>query len=467
MNSEDLIVVCEICGQDNPFEMPKEIISAAMNGDLILFLGAGVSTENPHVTPMGTLYDDIFASVERKLGDNPSFPEVMSAFVEENSRKTLIEKIYQRFRHVRSFRNSWYHSTQFFVELATMPYIDTIFTTNWDTHVEDYCGATPFVSGEDVALWDIADRKVLKIHGSISNLGSIVATSEDYEQNFDAMSRGFLGGFLRTTLATKTVVFIGYSLRDWNILQIYRELTDDLGISTPKAYTVSPNAARTHELKHVEPIATSGSNFLRSLKQEMFQGGFFPDSIYDDMQQMLEEVHRLDPRNSENRLDHQTYPMIIYSWAYNDGLRDALDRALRLRNSGEYSSKATVHKKLHTYDVLIENALGEGLYFDAAYLFGYWDGLSLPFRTQEPVEGVEDGIQTTEEGLSFVPIFQYESEHVIGTLEDLKEYLQLEFDVPDDQLDYARNKLKDTPNDFIIRHSGELPSVIFTPNPKV
>lgn len=36
------------------------------------------------------------------------------------------------------------------------------------------------VAPEDFAFWDLPDRKVLKIHGSIHSLGSILATRSDY-----------------------------------------------------------------------------------------------------------------------------------------------------------------------------------------------------------------------------------------------------------------------------------------------
>ena len=195
--------LCEICGVDYDFSLPAEILSAAKSRDLILFLGAGISTEGPSVTPSGNFYQNIAAKLHSPPARDAPFPTVMETFQKENSRKALIEQIFLRLKEVEGFRNSLYHATRFFDELATMPYIDTIFTTNWDTYVEDLCGATPFISGEDVALWDVAERKVLKLHGSIANLGSIVATEEDYQKNFEKLSKGFLLSLIHISEPTR------------------------------------------------------------------------------------------------------------------------------------------------------------------------------------------------------------------------------------------------------------------------
>ena len=42
---------CAICKNNKPFTFPKEIIDAALNGELVLFCGAGISTEDKNVLP--------------------------------------------------------------------------------------------------------------------------------------------------------------------------------------------------------------------------------------------------------------------------------------------------------------------------------------------------------------------------------------------------------------------------------
>ena len=65
--------------------------------------------------------------------------------------------------------------------------IKTIITTNWDTYFEDCCAAVPLTIPEDISLLDETSRHVLKIHGSINNLSSIVATKSDYESCYERL----------------------------------------------------------------------------------------------------------------------------------------------------------------------------------------------------------------------------------------------------------------------------------------
>ena len=53
-----------------------------------------------------------------------------------------------------------------------------------------------------------------KIHGSINNYGSIVATYKDYKTWYDELHKGLIGSKLKLFLSSseKVVVFIGYSL---------------------------------------------------------------------------------------------------------------------------------------------------------------------------------------------------------------------------------------------------------------
>ena len=50
-----------------------------------------------------------------------------------------------------------------------------------------------FVNADDFAFWDTRGRKVFKLHGSVSNFGSLVATNEDYRRAQKQLQRGTIG----------------------------------------------------------------------------------------------------------------------------------------------------------------------------------------------------------------------------------------------------------------------------------
>src|SRR5690606_30134800 len=110
---------------------------------------------------------------------------------------------------------------------------------NWDDYFERECNAIPIVTAEDFAFYNVEARKVFKIHGSISNYGSIVATSEDYTRCYKNLQTGIIGSFLKTILATKVVVFVGYSFSDFDFNKIYNYLKKEMGNILPHCYIVT------------------------------------------------------------------------------------------------------------------------------------------------------------------------------------------------------------------------------------
>ncbi|TME20597.1 MAG: SIR2 family protein, partial [Chloroflexi bacterium] len=134
-------------------------------------------------------------------------------------------------------------ATRFHRAVGQIPFFKEIVTTNWDDYFETQTGAIPLVEGSDFDYWDLRQRKVLKVHGSILNPGSVVATRQDYDRSLEALRSGALGTAAKHLIATRSVVFVGYSLRDDDIRQVIGALRDDLNSAARPAYFVHPNPA--------------------------------------------------------------------------------------------------------------------------------------------------------------------------------------------------------------------------------
>jgi hypothetical protein len=145
--------------------------------------------------------------------------------------------------------------------LAAMPYIEDSITTNWDTYFEEKCAATPFVTGNDIALWKTTGRRVLTIHGSMANLGSITATETDYKRSLKSLRKSVLGGLLTELSATRILVFVGYSLKDWNFRRLYRALLKDMGQYSKQSYLVSPFDSDEGMLHRRSGLWSSGKRY--------------------------------------------------------------------------------------------------------------------------------------------------------------------------------------------------------------
>jgi len=398
---------CISCGLDFDFEMPEGLVEIAHRGNLVVFAGAGVSTEVPAVFPT-TFYEDAQDRLE-STGD-PAFPELMQAFEDRFGRQELLRSLKRRFNYVDSFPTLRNPARSFHRELATMPYLRDVITTNWDTYFEEECWATPFVGGADFAFHDMPGRRVYKIHGSMTNLSSIVITEQDYQRRLETLRDDALGGALRQMLATKAVVFVGYSLRDWNFRRLYDALRADMGALAPRAYFVSPFPSEAADELALITIQTSGRRFLSDLKSAMVQDHFIPDEMYaviDRTYDQLEEAMAI-----VGEFSHRDYPAIAHCWGYQQGLRDALGRILSRRGSGEYSDRHRLTSLANSYDEMSRKALARDDYFEAAYIDGYENGLvqALAFDDEEMV--------------NLLPLFfVYGADSEMRTREDLAEAL--------------------------------------------
>ncbi len=232
------VALCAVCGLNHPFDMPEDLVTAALENKVVIFAGAGISSESPRV------YESTFAQrIAAELGETAAlnFPQLMTRYVQRYGRVQLLRRIRARFDYMQEFPDLLRMATLFHHELATAFFLDQIITTNWDTYFEDYAAATPIVIPDDYAFWDLEGRKVFKLHGSMHNLSTLVATEHDYDDCYRRLRGGIIGASLRHLLATKQVVFIGYSFGDPDLNRILRFLRRELADVLPRSYLVTPH----------------------------------------------------------------------------------------------------------------------------------------------------------------------------------------------------------------------------------
>ena len=365
---------CVFCKNNINFELPEELIQKTLKGDVVIFAGAGISTESSTVFP-----SSFYAECALELGLDPegdiSFPEMMSKYVSKFNRRKLLQEIKKRFDYVDSFKDLRWASSRFHKELSTIPYLRDIVTTNWDTLFEEETGAIPLVTPEDYAFWDLPARKVFKIHGSMSNIGTLIATEEDYKECYRALHKGTLGASLKHMLATKTLVFIGYSFRDDDFKRIYGYIQKEMGDVIPESYVVTTSTSRPALVKNSVVIQTGGEYFIQKLKKALVdQETMLPDSRFEKLDELLFWVsdahHELIEFDSFSK-----YPELIYTSAYQEGMLHALERIRTRHNTGEYSDPHHIQHTVHSYQRLLKGAIRSKKYFDASYIEGYLDGL--------------------------------------------------------------------------------------------
>lgn len=371
-------LACDICKHHFDFEMPEDVLDAARHQRLVIFAGAGVSTEVPAVLPY-TFYDEIASEMAiDSASAGPSFPDLMTDYcLQPNGRRKLLKRLKQRFDFIDSFPALLNAATRFHEELSTIPHLDDIVTTNWDAYFERFCGATPFVSPQDFVFWDMPGRKVFKIHGSIDSYSSIIATNDDYDRCHDQLSKGIVGSNLKMMLATKVVVFVGYSLRDHDFSRIYEYLRSEMKDVLPHAYAIaiSPESAERFRRMGLTPIVTDGTFFLKSLKSHLIsEHRMVPDdrfggvlSAWTALQHAHVTLHKL--------FSYEANPELVHCASYQDGMMDAFGRIGQRRCSGEYSCRDHVINKIEAYMDAQSKARSKRRYIDVAYIDGYINAL--------------------------------------------------------------------------------------------
>ena len=375
---------CFQCLNNKDFILPEDIIQAVINKNLVLFCGAGISTESKKVMPY-TFYTDVFEELKKNnkvnVRDDLSFSSLMSLYCSNvyNGRKKLFQKINKRFQMIENFPELYRIASEFHTEVSQIPQIETVITTNWDCLFEDNCDMFPIIYNEDVALWDTFEKRVFKIHGSIKNIGSIIATEEDYENCYKKLSTKPIGDRLKTILSTKTVVFVGFSFGDEDLNKIIEILSDDLGQFANQFYlvTIDEKWLEKHP-KNLIPIITDGTFFVKSLKNELIQQGTLIDSkVYrfaEEANEILINAHLSWMDDAKFHEILQEYPELLLTIAYQDGLIHAFQFSIADEKSGRILIPNYTYQVAQSYLYLCNQRMSENEYLRAYYDMGYSDG---------------------------------------------------------------------------------------------
>lgn len=376
------LAVCSECGEDREIVLPERLIRACVDHRLVLFVGAGASTESHNVMP-NTFYDVVRSRLE--IADTPAFPTLMDAFVHEFSRTDLVLEFFERLRYIDKFEDLRRRATKFHRAVAVNPFLREIITTNWDDYFEREAGAIPLVQGSDFDYWSVPGRKVLKIHGSTLNPGSMVATTSDYQRSLRALRRGALGTTASHWLATKSVAFIGYAMRDDDIREMITALRTDLGQAAQRVYFVHPNPSFEPPIPDATVFHTSAESFIRQLDDELVAREYlYPTTMYDRVADLKWRVSQAMAR-ALAALPHDRYPLSIFNHAYQDGVMHACHRIESSRRYGDDRANGHLVHIYHSYDEAARHSLGNRDYWNQAYWEGYATGLFCSFASEVPV----------------------------------------------------------------------------------
>jgi hypothetical protein len=213
--------------------IPPELLKAAAERKLVLFVGAGMSQmAQPQLPGWQRLLEMILERGRRAFlvsdADAKSLQDVIArnALVAAGALRKVFgdEVFYDSLRAI--FREDGARPAAAHALLPEVRF-SAILTTNFDDLIEQaFPPSTPVYVQVDHAELAAASREqsfcIVKIHGDLDRPESIVLGREDYRQMMFGNEPFRI--FLTTVFTTKTVVFVGYSLTDPDLLRFLEQL---------------------------------------------------------------------------------------------------------------------------------------------------------------------------------------------------------------------------------------------------
>ncbi|HEY8286540.1 MAG TPA: SIR2 family protein, partial [Chloroflexota bacterium] len=231
----------------DPADVVPLLREQAGYGSLVLFLGAGVA----HDAGLPT-WAELVAPLRERLGLEQALDplDVADYFVEseEGGRSALEQQVRHSLRtpdgRREPARSGKLHRA---IARVTAP---VIFTTNFDQLTEEAIGAIQGVPPATI----VDDREVgvidetwgvtlVKLHGCVSLPRTMVLTRTDFEE-YATRHRAMIA-YLHALLATRTFLFVGFSLVDPNFRVIYRAIREALDGRARPAYALMPGEELT------------------------------------------------------------------------------------------------------------------------------------------------------------------------------------------------------------------------------
>ena len=257
--------------------MFEKLIKLVRKEKVSLFIGSGFSIE-AGVPSVSTLKELILHELEndeqRQEHKNDSLDVLSEYYVEENclgSRNELIGLMRKAFEFEPKCMDD--HKM-----LASIPHFKTLFTTNYDTLLEDsYPEKERNIVRNDVDCTYTDKRTTIyKVHGDFTAPDDVVITTSDYNKFKKAswpnqlMWNDVFSEFLK-----KHILFIGYSLSDDNIIEIISRISKRVGKNRKQMFLIAPSIEQRHKTRlnkmgvtYYEAIA---SDFLKELNTSLLE----------------------------------------------------------------------------------------------------------------------------------------------------------------------------------------------------
>ncbi|MED3799128.1 SIR2 family protein, partial [Lysinibacillus capsici] len=211
----------------------KKIKEASENNKLVVFVGAGVSA-NSGIPTWRELITDM-ASDLKDFSDKISsdmYLKIPQYYYNERGEKEYFDKLNEVF-FSKKFKTNPIHKEIFKLKPAH------IITTNYDNLLEDAAIENGYfyhtVRQDSDLPYNNLNKTIIKMHGDFYNRNIVLKEDDylNYSTNFTLIEN-----YLKSLIATNTVLFIGYSISDPNFNLIFQWVKNILKKDFQPAYLI-------------------------------------------------------------------------------------------------------------------------------------------------------------------------------------------------------------------------------------
>lgn len=208
----------------------EELMVALSKNNCVVFVGAGLSVGANLPSWSGLLY--LLLDHLKKTSDDKSIANEIEKLINKNklllAAKELKRHLGSDFgKHMRQIFQAPDIQPQATHELITQLPFHAALTTNYDNLLNlAYKGTKPVYTHRQFSElgWAIGqdDFYILKLHGSIDDIETIILTTSDYKEL--TFSNQAYKDFVKALFITKTILFLGFSLNDTDLDMFMTEL---------------------------------------------------------------------------------------------------------------------------------------------------------------------------------------------------------------------------------------------------
>lgn len=281
--------------------MFEKLIEFVRKEEVTLFIGAGFSIETgaPSVYDLKhDILEKFYNQQQKKKLEDADLSEISETFVEEEcsgSREELISLLKSKFEYERKSMDD--HKM-----LANIPHFKTIITTNYDTTLEDSYNENKrsVIRNDKDCVYANKEVNIYKVHGDFTDPDSVIITTSDYNKVDKKHSP--MWNKVYNEFTSNHVLFIGYGLKDSNILHIIEDISKAIDKNQKQMFLIAPDVddERKAELKKLKVCAYKAyaSEFLKELELSIVENatkdlnrGWLSASTYS----RLCNIHNIEP----------------------------------------------------------------------------------------------------------------------------------------------------------------------------